>query len=465
MNVFIRILPLLILILTTSRGLGSPPNILFLFTDDQRFDSFGAMGNPDVKTPHMDRLIRQGTLFTNAYIQGSMVTATCLPSRAMIMSGKSLFRAPMQLDSGTLLPQAFRAEGYTTFATGKWHNGVPSFLRCFGKAEAVFFGGAAGTHLNVPLNYLENGLMHPYWVPGVDDTVLYADAVIHFLQSEASQSRPFFCYVPFTAPHSPYQAPDEYVQRYVPERLTLPPNVNLERAGSPSQRPRPFPRQGRSNGDSRTRLAQYYAMVTHLDHQIGRILEGLTRSGHARNTIVVLATDHGYSLGSHGERGKANGYEHGSRALISFSGPGIPEGERRTALVYLLDLYPTLCDLAGITLPPDLDGLSLAPAIRGDALKTRDTLFTAFMADQRTIRDERWKLFHRTRPRTSQLFDLINDPHELNDLAPLPQYADTLKRLHRALAQARRDAGETPERVQELMQRRGRSGARRHPAQ
>ena len=125
--------------LTITLAQGSKPNILFLFTDDQRFDSFGALGNPDVKTPHMDRLINGGTLFTQAHIQGSMITATCLPSRAMIMSGKSLFRAPMQLDAGVLLPQALKKAGYTTFATGKWHNGTESFLQCFDQAEAVFF--------------------------------------------------------------------------------------------------------------------------------------------------------------------------------------------------------------------------------------------------------------------------------------------------------------------------------------
>ena len=103
------------------------PNVVFIFTADQRPDAFGAVGNPDVKTPNMDRLFHNGFVFKQAYIQGSMTFATCLPSRAMLMSGKSLFRAPMRLDSGTILPQALRKGGYHTFATGKWHNGELSF--------------------------------------------------------------------------------------------------------------------------------------------------------------------------------------------------------------------------------------------------------------------------------------------------------------------------------------------------
>lgn len=123
------------------------PNILLIYTDDQRPDAFGALGNPDIQTPNMDRMIHGGFVFNRAYIQGSMTPATCLPSRAMLMSGKSLFRAPLQLESGVLMPQVYQEAGYRTFATGKWHNGIEAFQRCFREAEAVFFGGAARSHV------------------------------------------------------------------------------------------------------------------------------------------------------------------------------------------------------------------------------------------------------------------------------------------------------------------------------
>ena len=446
----------LFLLSLATTGDAKQPNIVFLFTDDQRFDSFGTLGNPDVKTPHMDRLIDQGTLFTQAYIQGSMVPMTCLPSRAMIMSGKSVFRAPMQLDSGLLLPQALRKGGYRTFSTGKWHNGRESFLSCFGEAEGVFFGGAAGSHVNVPLNYLEGTELVPYQVPGVHASVLFADATIAYLRDQQNEEQPFFCYVPFTAPHSPHTPPGEFATMYDPEQLTLPPNhpaVNNGITSSPQSRGR--------NRDPKASLAAYYGMVSHLDQQIGRILEAIDTFGHRDDTIILFATDHGYSLGSHGERGKANGYEHGSRSIISFTGPGIPKGKRTPAFAYLLDIYPTLCDLAQIPIPSDPEGMSLASVIHGERNQVRDTLFTAFMADQRTIRNARWKLFSRLNGGGLELFDLVSDPHELHDLSNDSRNAPIIKQLQAKLELARLAAGDSPERVSEMLRsQRGRRGSR-----
>ncbi len=439
----------------------SRPNIVFLFTDDQRFDSFGALGNPDVKTPHMDRLIESGTLFTQAHIQGSMITATCLPSRAMIMSGKSLFRAPMQLDTGLLLPQALQSAGYTTFATGKWHNGQESFLRCFEQAEAVFFGGASRTHTNVPLNYREGEEMIPYEVPGEHATTLFADAAIAFLKSQQDSDTPFFCYVPFTAPHTPHTPPGEYGSMYDPKKISLPPNHSSVLSQDES---RSTPRGSRrSQGqDPQARYAAYYGMISHLDHHIGRITSAINQYDHSKDTLIILATDHGYSFGSHGENNKANGYEHGSRSTIAFTGPQIPPGKRTPALAYLLDLYPTLCDLAGTSIPPSIDGKSLLPVITGEKTSVRETLFTAFMTNQRTIRNERWKLFSRLGDGPDELFDLKNDPHELRNLANQAAYAPLIQQLKTQLDHDRLQAGDSPERVQQIMQSRrgGRRGSR-----
>ena len=203
---------------------GSRPNVIFILTDDQRADSLGILGNPNVKTPNMDRLIESGTFFSQTYIQGTMAQATCLPSRAMIMSGKSLFRAPMKLDEGRLLPESFKDAGYNTFATGKWHNGTGSFLKCFNEGEAVFLGGAARDHYQVPLNYRDGDHMEPYELPGVFSTTLFADAAITFLKNQSQAEAPFFCYIPFTAPHSPFDPPGKYATMYDPEKIVLPPN-------------------------------------------------------------------------------------------------------------------------------------------------------------------------------------------------------------------------------------------------
>ena len=442
------------------------PNVLFIFTDDQRPDAFGALGNPDIKTPNMDRIINSGFVFNRAYIQGSMTFATCLPSRAMIMSGKPLFRAPLQLDSGVLMPQVFQKAGYQTFATGKWHNGASSFEKCFDEAEAVFFGGAARTHINVPVNRMIAGLMVPYDAGETFSTDLFADAAIEFIEGQSKKEQPFFCYIPFTAPHSPVTPPGKWATMYNPDKITLPPNHAALRPDLVDQQQGTSRRgggrggRGRQGGDvspvdrAKQRYAAYYGLISHLDHHIGRVLDTLKKTGQAENTIILFATDHGMSMDSHGQSGKHNAYEHTSRVQIVASGAGVPKGSS-DALVYLYDIYPTLCGLTGLPIPDEVEGKSLAKVIHGKQAKVRDHLFTAYMDDQRTIRDDRWKLFYRSKEDRAALYDLKNDPHELNDLAAKPENKDRIAKLKVELAKAQQLYGDTPEVTARLMRSRG----------
>ena len=442
------------------------PNVLFIFTDDQRPDAFGALGNPDIKTPNMDRIINSGFVFNRAYIQGSMTFATCLPSRAMIMSGKPLFRAPLQLDSGVLMPQVFQKSGYRTFATGKWHNGESSFEKCFDEAEAVFFGGAARTHINVPVNRMIAGLMVPYDAGETFSTDLFTDAAIEFIEGQSEKEQPFFCYIPFTAPHSPVTPPGKWATMYNPDKITLPPNHAalrpdlVDQQQSTSRRGGGRGGRGRQGGDvspvdrAKQRYAAYYGLISHLDHHIGRVLDTLKKTGQAENTIILFATDHGMSMDSHGQSGKHNAYEHTSRVQMVASGAGVPKGSS-DALVYLYDIYPTLCGLTGLPIPDEVEGKSLAKVIHGKQAKVRDHLFTAYMDDQRTIRDDRWKLFYRSKEDRAALYDLKNDPHELNDLAAKPENKDRIAKLKVELAKAQQLYGDTPEVTARLMRSRG----------
>ena len=442
------------------------PNVLYIFTDDQRPDAFGALGNPDIKTPNMDRIINSGFVFNRAYIQGSMTFATCLPSRAMIMSGKPLFRAPLQLDSGVLMPQVFQKSGYRTFATGKWHNGASSFEKCFDEAEAVFFGGAARTHINVPVNRMIAGLMVPYDAGETFSTDLFADAAIEFIEGQSEKEQPFFCYIPFTAPHSPVTPPGKWATMYDPDKITLPPNHAALRPDLVDQQQGTSRRgggrggRGRQGGDvspvdrAKQRYAAYYGLISHLDHHIGRVLDTLKKTGQAENTIILFATDHGMSMDSHGQSGKHNAYEHTSRVQMVASGAGVPKGSS-DALVYLYDIYPTLCGLTGLPIPDEVEGKSLAKVIHGKQAKVRDHLFTAYMDDQRTIRDDRWKLFYRSKEDRAALYDLKNDPHELNDLAAKPENKDRIAKLKVELAKAQQLYGDTPEVTARLMRSRG----------
>ena len=182
-------------------------------------------------------------------------------------------------------------------------------------------------------------------------------------------------------------------------------------------------------------------MITHLDEQIGRILETLHHSRHAGNTIVIFCVDHGLAVGSHGLLGKQNIYEHSMRVPLLFSGPGIPAGESH-ALTYLLDVYPTICGLTGIAAPRELRGSDLAPLWKGESNAVREAIFLPYRDTQRAVRDERWKLHCYPQINHRLLFDLQRDPFEMHNLADVPAHADTLARMLALLQQCQRDFGD-----------------------
>ncbi len=189
------------------------PNILFFFADDQRADTIAALGNPVIRTPNLDRLARSGLAFDRAYMQGGMNAATCMPSRAMLLSGKSLFRIDEKLMRDETWPAAFGRAGYRTFITGKWHNGDESLTRSFRDGRAIFLGGM-GNPMEVPLWRVTEGKLVPEASnsPPRHACERIADAAIQFIQS--TNEKPFFCYVPFDAPHDPHIVPDGFPVRY-----------------------------------------------------------------------------------------------------------------------------------------------------------------------------------------------------------------------------------------------------------
>jgi arylsulfatase A-like enzyme len=168
---------------------------------------------------------------------------------------------------------------------------------------------------------------------------------------------------------------------------------------------------------------------------VGRIFAALDNTGKAANTIIVFASDHGLALGSHGLLGKQNLYDHSVRAPLVFSGPGIPQGGRSDALCYLYDVFPTLCSLAGLTVPETVEGKNLARLMRDRDASLRDEIFGAYGDVQRMVRTERWKLIYYPKTDRTQLFDLQNDPHEINDLAAQSRHARTVAGLRNRLTQ------------------------------
>jgi arylsulfatase A-like enzyme len=428
------------------------PNVLFLLTDDHRADAVQALGNKHVDTPNLNSLVQAGFVFRRAYCMGSMQGAVCVPSRAMLMTGRSLFRATSGPTSGeipsshTMMPEVFRAAGYNTIGVGKWHNDRKSFARAFSKGGPVFFGGMSN-HSEVPVYDFDpegNYSKEKQYVTNVFSSELFANAAVQFLREK--QERPFFMYVAFTAPHDPRTPPESILRRYSPRRLPLPKNFLPEHPfdnGELKVRDElllPWPRTKEA---VQNELAAYYAMITHLDAQIGRILRALEEGGQGQNTIIVFAGDHGLALGSHGLLGKQNLYEHSVRAPLVLFGPGIPESKRTEALCYLYDLYPTLCELAGLQAPKAIDGMSLVPVLKGRARQVRDEIFCAYRNVQRSIQRDDLKLIHYPELNKYQLFNLKNDPDEVKDLFPDPKYNSSLVHLQERLLLAAQKAGDS----------------------
>lgn len=394
------------------------PNILFLFADDQRPDTIAAFGNKIVQTPNIDRIVNNGFRFRRAYCMGSMSGAVCIPSRAMVNSGRTVFRINHSLKNITTIPEVFRNNGYVTFGTGKWHNGSESFLRSFSKGKAVFLGGMSD-HLKVPLiDISQDGEAVNKRTGGGFSSTLFANAAIDFLKTH-DHKQPFYAYVAFTTPHDPRQAPDGYIDMYQPTKMPLPKNFMPQHPffnGWMTGRDEALAPWPRTPTIIQHQLAEYYGMITHMDHEIGRILKVLEESGQASNTIIVYAADHGLALGSHGLLGKQSVYEHSMGTPMVFSGPGIPAGKSSDAFAYLFDIPATLLDLANMPDVPEVEGQSLAPIWKGEKASVRDSVFLAYQNVMRSVRDDRWKIIRYPHINKTQLFDLQNDPHELNDL-------------------------------------------------
>jgi arylsulfatase A-like enzyme len=408
------------------------PNILFLFADDQRADTIAGHGNPHIDTPHLDALVNRGFSFRRNYTFGSNSGAVCVPSRAMLMTGKTWFRIDTRtMGDSVLLPEILGQQGYATFATGKWHNGEASCARGFQRARNIMFGGMSD-HTQVPVQSRNaDGTWSMTETASQFSTELFADTAIDFLKTH-DRSHPFFCYVAFTAPHDPRQPPEEFRDRYARQPPPLPTNFAPQFPfdnGFVRGRDEVLAAWPRTESVIREQLADYYGLISHLDQQIGRVLAALEDSGQLNNTLVVYAADNGLALGSHGLLGKQSVFEHSLRTPLVISGPGVPRGQSSFAFTYLLDLFPTLCEVCEVAAPDDLDGHSLRPLWTGERQEVRDSVFLPYLGVQRAVRDRRWKLIAYPDQNHLQLFDLERDPDERVNLAEQPEQEATLIRL------------------------------------
>jgi arylsulfatase A-like enzyme len=407
--------------------------VLFLLADDMRYDTIAALGNPIIQTPALDRLVRHGMSFSRVYLQGGMHGATCMPSRAMLLSGRNLFHVDERLLREETWPAAFRKAGYSTFLTGKWHNGEAAIARSFQEARTVFLGGMTDP-MKASLSELVNERMVPMASVQRHTCELFAEEAIRFLQRQ--QAAPFFAYVAFNAPHDPHIVPREFSVRYEPSQIPLPSNYLSQHPwnnGEMTVRDERLLAWPRTEKDVRALLADYYRYISFLDAQIDRVLGALHASKYASNTLVVFCADSGVARGSHGLIGKQNLYEHSARVPLIIAGPGIPKNRKTDALGYLFDVLPTLAELCGVPPPQPGEGISLAKAIRRPAEPGRKGLLLAYRDVQRAYVESRWKLIWYPQVNRTQLFDLKNDPMETVNLVDKQGHAQRLRELQRRL--------------------------------
>lgn len=420
------------------------PNILFLFNDDQRADTIGALGNPVIKTPNLDRLCRQGTAFNRAYMQGGFTGATCVPSRAMLLSGQSLFHVDTALQRHQTWPAAFGEAGYKTFATGKWHNGEKSLALSFQQARAIFAGGMTDP-LKARLSNLAAGKLTKPEPASKHACEVFADEAIRFLGEQ--KTGPFFCYVAFDGPHDPHIVPDDFPVHYdKSDRRLLPPNFLPQHPfdnGEMTIRDEVLLPHPRTAEAVQAMNAEYYRYVSYLDYQIGRILDALAASPDARNTMVVFSADSGVARGSHGLIGKQNLYEHSLRVPLIIGGPGVPAGAKTNAMCYLFDVMPTLGKLCGVANKDSSSAREFSAVLHDPAKAGRSELIFAYRDIQRAIRDDRWKLIRYPRVDKTQLFDLSEDPFEKNDLANTADAQGKVKEMLGRLEAGLRGYGDT----------------------
>jgi arylsulfatase A-like enzyme len=336
------------------------------------------------------------------------------------------------LKGARLLPELLGENGYVTFGTGKWHNGQPSWLRAFQRGKTIMFGGMSD-HTKVPVRDLgPDGKLTAEGAGEKFSSELFADSAIEFLKTHDGK-KPFFAYVAFTAPHDPRMPPPSFREPYYRNLPPLPanflPQLPFDNGMMQGGRDENLAAWPRTEEVIRDQLAEYYGLITHMDGQIGRILAALKESGRADNTLVIFAADNGLALGSHGLLGKQSVFEHSMRVPLICVGKGIPAGKSTRAFTYLLDVFPTLCDVAGIAPPPDLAGENLRPLWEGKKERIRDSVFLPFMQTQRAVRDERWKLIAYPKIGHLQLFDLQNDPNETTNLIDRPEHAGQVARL------------------------------------
>ncbi len=434
--------------------------MLFLVVDDLR-TQLGCYGHKETLSPNLDRLAGRGALFERAYCQ----VPVCGPSRLTVLTGVRVspyvwasrkMKAPF-----VSLPAWFKSHGYRCVSLGKvfhhkmdraadWSEPPWRSAHVYGK------GGWAKYNTNGLWQNPESGRFinprtgrGPYFEHADVPDEAYQDGklakrAVAELERLARGGKPFFLACGFWRPHLPLNAPEKYWKLYDSKKIRIADN-RFRPKGAPPQL------KGSREIDSyalvkgrkksipfhvQTRHA-YYACVSYVDAQVGKVLDALRRLGLEKDTVVVLWGDHGWHLGEHNFWGKHNTLENALHAPLLLAGPGVPRGLRSKALVELVDIYPTLCDLAGLPLPGHLEGASLVPHLRRPERPWKEAVFAKWTGGARAVGTKRFlytEWIRKGKRVAEMLYDHKLDPEENVNVAGRPEYAKVVKRMRSLLA-------------------------------
>lgn len=439
-------------------------NILFMMDDQHRGDCLGVLAGDWLRTPNLDRLVQEGALFQKAYTS----LPSCIPARVSLLTGKSpwghglLLYTPMAEEYPNEMPRVFTKAGYRTHAVGKMHFddhkhgyetivleeawrgvlGKPvkrDYRNWFEKNHPDKDVDATGLH------YTDHRGGYPFpYNEALHATNWTAQQAVDFLDTY-DEERPWFLKVSFKRPHPPFDAPKRLMDEYEAKDLPMPKVGDWAKESFGSftgtlEEQKNAPRGVYSDEEIHKSRAAYYASITHVDEQIGRVVEALEKRGELENTLILFTADHGDMMGDNHLWRKTYFYEGSARIPMIVRWPenlknmaGAKRGQILNHLAELRDVFPTFLDAADLPKPDDMDGMSLLAPIRDNTAPWREILDcehgNCYWKENAWVglTDGRYKYTYFTTTGKQQLFDLETDPHELVDLAGDPVYADLLQ--------------------------------------
>jgi N-acetylglucosamine-6-sulfatase len=396
----------------------SRPNTLFVLVDDLRFNCLSLLGHPFLKTPNLDRIGKEGAVFSNAFV----TTPLCSPSRGSFLTGRwahshgiidNTDRAAASHKLVTF-PALQRAAGYETAFIGKWHMGNDATPRP-GFDHWVCMPGQ-GRYEDPQLN--TNGKMETH--KGFNTDVL-TDAAVDYLKR--SRTKPFSLYLSYKAVHGPFTPPDRHKSLHAGAPIVRHPNANDDYAGKPAFQGGTAQQRGPNDETVRNQLR----LLQGVDEGMGRVLDVLQQQGQLDNTLVVFTSDNGYFHGDHGLGDKRAAYDEALRIPMLARFPKwIRAGTKIDADVLNVDIAPTMLEVAGAKMPSDMRGLSMVPLLRGKKVKWREDFLAEYFFEQqfprvpawKAVRNRGWKLIrYENKPEWTEMYRLSDDPFEMKNLA------------------------------------------------